>query len=183
MAGLLLAGHAHAQQDLSSQEVRGFFDGMEQEAVQAVRAGEYERLLDWTENRLAEGATFFLSQELYVGDERKGFTVTSLDKQDMLQLSRVALGILAGMQGQAVQDYALEIEVLEIDPVGPNAATATTRITESGRFALPSGEGGQQDSPAMEFEATADCHHLIQRDRAAGQLVMGITNCQARTRL
>lgn len=187
-AGLLLAaGHAHAQQDqqdLSAREVQSFFDGMEQEVVQAMRAGEYARLLDWTEDNLADGATFVLSQEIYVGDERKGFTVTSLDKQDMLQLSRVALGIMSEIQGQAVQDYALDIQVINVDPIGPNAATAATRITESGKLALPGEEDAQQRrSPPTEVKATADCHHLIQRDRDAGQLVMGMTACEARTRL
>lgn len=188
MAGsLLAAGHAHAQQgqqDLSVQEVQSFFHSMEQEVMQAMRSGEYARLLDWTENALAEGATFFLSQEIYVGDERKGFAVTSLDKQDMLRLSRVAVGIVSEMQGQAVQDYALDIEVINVDPIGPNAATAATRITESGKLALPGEEDPQQPrlSP-IEIEATAECHHLIQRDRDAGELVMGMTSCEARTRL
>ena len=184
---LVAAGPAHAQQDqqdLSAQEVTSLFESMEQDVTQAMRAGDYARLLDWTENNLAADATFFLSQEIYVGEERKGFAVTSLDKQDMLRLSRVAVGVMSEMQGQAVLDYALDIEVINVDPIGPNAAKAATRITESGTLALPGEEDPQQTGPSpTEIEATAQCHHLVQRDRDADQLVIGMTTCEARTRL
>ncbi len=181
---LVATGHAHAQQDLSAQEVERFLESAEQDVTQAVQAGEYARLLDWTKGHLADAATFLLSQEFYVGDERKGFAVMSLDKQDMLRLGRVAVGVMSDMPAQAVQDYALDIEVIKVDPIGPNAAKATTRITESGKFALPGEEDAQQPRPQpIEIEATAQCHHLIQRDRDADQLVMGMTACQARMRL
>lgn len=197
-AGFLIAtGSVQAQQgqqDLSAQEVKDFLAAAEQDLTQAVRAGDYERLLDWTENNLAEGAIFSMSQEFYVGDERKGFAVTSLDKQDMLRLGRVAVGAMSGMPDRAVRDYALDIEVVNVDPIGPNAATVTTRIAESGKLALPRGAASGDTASAaaaepaaggdsIEIEATARCIHLVQRGEAADQLMIGLTTCEARAHL
>ncbi|MEO3431767.1 hypothetical protein [Inquilinus sp. CAU 1745] len=157
---------------------------MGQDVTQAVRSGDYETLLDWTESRIADEATFAMSQELYVGEERKAFSVTSLDKQDMVRFGHIVLGMMSRMPDDAMQDYELTVEVLDVHPIGPNAATATTRFTESGRFAMTGGEDAEQSSaePAR-IEATAECTHLLRRDEGSGDLMLGLSACEARTNL
>ena len=192
MAAFLLAiGPAHAQQDqqnLSEQEVTGFFDRMERNVTEAVEAGAYGRLLEWARTSIADEARFFVSTEIYAEDERKSFTVTSLDKEDVVWLGEIATGMMSAMLGQPVQGYALDLEVIEVDLIGPDAATVSTRIAESvSDLARPSGEGeaGAQNPGAqpMQAGAIADCEHLIRRREAADRLLIGLTTCQVRTRL
>lgn len=190
VAGFLTAaGHAPAQaqegqQALSADEVRSFFESMGEDVTQAVRSGDYETLLDWTESRIADEATFVMSQELYVGEERKAFSVTSLDKQDMVRFGHIMMGMMSRMPNDALQDYELTVEVVEVHPIGPNAATATTRFTESGKFAMAGGEAaGQSSAEPAQIEVTAECTHLLRRDEGSGDLMLGLSTCQARTNL
>jgi hypothetical protein len=188
-AGVLLAaGQAGAQQarrDLSEQEVKGFFERMERDVTQAVRSGDPARVLGWVRDHVADGATFRVTQEIHAGDERKGFGVLALDKQDMLRFGRAALGAMSDPQGTGLRDYALDVEVMRVDPIGPNAATARTRFIESGRLGPAGGAGGQQrpGAEAARFEVTARCDHLIRRDASGDRLLIGMTMCEARTRL
>ncbi|WEX07777.1 hypothetical protein [Chelativorans sp. AA-79] len=209
---LILTGQAAAQQqgqNLTEDEVRNFFDSMEQEATQAIEAGDFQRLIEWTSNNIAEEATFSVTNEVYRGDERLGFSTATLGKEDMLRFSRVAVGMMSGMgNGQPVQDYSLQVEVTGFTPAGPDAATVTTEFTESGTLSLPNAEtaaasqaddetlqtgsteagaqqtdqaGVQGEAGSLRIEATAQCSHLIHRGEAEDQLVIGLTTCQATT--
>jgi hypothetical protein len=208
-AGLLLAaGPVQAQQELAEEEIRAFFDTMDQTATEAVQSGSFESLLEWTQGHIAEEAHFAVSNELYAGEERKGFGVISLGKDDMMRFGRMAVGMLSGMQGQPIEDYSLEIEIGEITPFGPDAATVVVDYTESATFAAPSGEGeagalydaegggaenqsaeagGSEASPAggqpVEITATAKCRHVVRRGETGGELALGLSTCEARTEL
>lgn len=185
-AGVFIAAgpiQAQQQQSLSAEEVKSYLQSAEQELTQAVETGQYQKAIDWSERNIADGASFFVSEEFYVGEVRKSFTVASLNKQDMLQLGRIAVGIMSGMQGQPIENYALNIEVTDVQAIGPDAATVKTRISESGSFAMPgaTGTGGQQrDAKKIHVEATADCNHVIARAEQGERLQIGMTNCQAR---
>ncbi|MCT7374203.1 hypothetical protein [Chelativorans salis] len=213
---LVLAGPAGAQQqgqNLTEDQVRSFFDSMEQETMQAVQAGDFQRLIGWTQNNIADEATFSVTNEIYRGDDRKGFSAMTLGKGDVLGISRAAVGMMSGMNnGQPVQDYSLQVEVTDFKPAGPDAATVTTEITESGTLSMPpahtaaasqpddetlqtgstqadtqqQGSGqtsAQGEAQSLQFEATAQCSHLIHRGETGDQLVMGLSTCQARTNL
>lgn len=166
-----------AQQELSEQAVKDFLDSAEQEMTQAIKAGEYQRVVDWTRQHVADDATFFVSGEIYVGDQRKGFAVLSLNKKDMLQASQVALGMLSGASGESVQDYFLDIEVVGFHALGAEAATVDTRITEKATLAPP---GGGEGEP-VQVTATADCSHVVQAGSAPDDLKLAMSACQART--
>jgi hypothetical protein len=206
-AGLLAAGPVQAQQELAEEEIRAFFDTMDQTATEAVQSGSFESLLEWTQDHIAEEAHFAVSNELYAGEERKGFGVISLGKDDMMRFGRMAVGMLSGMQGQPIEDYSLEIEIGEITPFGPNAATVAVDYTESATFAAPSAEGeagalygaegsGENQSTGaggsetsrtggqpIEITATAKCRHLVRRGETGGELALGLSTCEARTEL
>jgi hypothetical protein len=199
---LLASGPLQAQQDLTEEDVRGFFDSARQDLSEAVQSGEFDRVLDWSRNNIADGATFSVSNEFYSGDERKGFAVASLDKQDMMRFGRAAVGMLSGMQDRPIEDYSLEIEVTDVQLVGPNAATVTARFTESGALALAdehmAAASGREDDlqtgstgaepqrasgQTLEFEAAAECSHLVYRGESEDQLRLGMSTCKAETRL
>ncbi|MCV0396251.1 MAG: hypothetical protein K5872_04245 [Rhizobiaceae bacterium] len=207
-AGLLMTtGPLHAQEQLADEEVRGFFDTMQQIVTESVEAGEFDRLLDWTENHIADGATFAASNELYVGEDRKGFGVVSLDKEDMMRFGRMALGMMSGTDDQPIENYSLQIEVSEVAPAGPDAATVKVDYVESATFAVPETAGARDElqtsstgadarepdtggdgtaqagKSSVEFTATANCEHLVTRGKTGGELVIGLSTCEVRTEL
>lgn len=197
-AGLLLAaGPGQAQQSQegqparqgpSEEEISRFLDDAAKGMVEAVRQGEFERVLKWTRTHLADEATFTVTNEVYVGDDRKAVAAVTLDKEDMIRVGRMAMGVMSGMQGRAIEDYSLDIEVQDVVPAGPDAATVATQITESGTFAPPGGDsGGQgqatqgQAAQPIELRLTATCKHLIRRDGES--FMIGLSTCEARTEL
>lgn len=189
-AVLATAAPARAQPDqepLSAAAVEDFFGRMEQDAVRMVRSGAFEELLDWVTDNIAEEATFAVSETFHAADRPKGFAVLFLDRRDVLAFTRSAVGMMSAMPDGALQDYSLEIQVTEVIPAGPDAATATTRIVESGSFVLSGGgapgSAAAADAAPVEMTATAECSHLVRRDAVADRLLLGMTHCQADIRL
>ena len=78
-------------------------------------------------------------------------------------------------------DYALEVTVTDVLPLGPDAATASVRWT--GRISInPQKTGSASDQPGQHrepvtIEATADCTHLLRPSENA--LVLGLSTCKA----
>lgn len=194
LAALLLAGPATAQDPspmLGEDQVREFLGGLSEDVRQAVEARDAQQIRQWTQETIADGAVFMVSSEVYRDDARKAFTVASLDKEDMLAFQGMGLSALMDQGGPQLQDVSFEIEVRDVQPIGPNAATATTRITESATIAAPEGEAMAQADQAQDVEATgaiqgarfessSDCHHLIQRAPEGDRLQIGMTTCQSR---
>lgn len=215
-ASLLLAcGAAQAEGPgpvLTEDEVQDFFDQMEQDLAEAVQAGDFRRLIEWTRHTIAEEARFSVSNEVYRSGERKSFTVASLDKQDITRLGRAAAGMLSAMQGQSVRDYSLEAEVRGFTLIAPDVANVTTEFTEAGTLSMPdlrmtradpdaeiletgTGNTARQQAEtgsapfretggrSMRIEATAQCEHIVRREPTGYRLVIGLSTCQARTDL
>lgn len=206
-----------ASSALSEQETRSFLDRVEQSVATAVNAQDYAQLIEWMDEYVSDGASFFVSEEIVVGDDRKSFSVATLNKNDMMRLGRIAVGFLSGMPGQSLENYSLDIEVSDVTQVAPGAVTTTARITETASIPVPasrtSGEtapGGQAQPPAdpadqqapagqaqpeadaagqqpptgsFQIASEAQCNMLIRRDGGSDRLMIGMTNCQARTRL
>jgi hypothetical protein len=196
--GVLLAGPVLAQQqerrNLTEQEVKRFFDTTEKDMTEAVRGGQSERLLEWTRKHVADEATFMISTEVYAGDRRKSFSVSTLDKKDMLRLGGLISGAANGVEGHRIQDYDLEMDVTRVDLIGADAAVVTGQVKESGKLAIgpkvsAAGDGSDKagdrkgQSRPVTFEATGECRYLVHRGEEAGQLMLGMTTCQVRTRL
>lgn len=194
---LAAAGPATAQQeaqDLSREAVTSFVEKLEQDAEKLVRDGDYQRLTGWAKDNIADEARIFASEDINVGDRRKASIVVSLDKQDIVRLSGAMAGMMAGLPKDAVQDYALDIEVLDVKPIGPNAAIMTTRIVESGKFVLSAaspavaneaaGPEGRSARPVpVEMRAEAECDHLVRRSGEERPLMLGLTACQVTVQL
>jgi hypothetical protein len=196
LAALLAAGPASAQdqmQRLGEDQVREFLTGLSEEVQTAIEARDPARIRQWTQDTIADGAVFMVASEVYRGDERQAFSVVNLTKEDMLAFQGMALSSMMSQGGPQLQDVSFRVEVENVDPIGPNAATATTRITESATIAAPQGQAMARPADqahAVEatgalqgarFEATSTCRHLIQRAEAADALQIGLTTCQSRT--
>ncbi len=54
--------------------------------TEAVRGGQSKRLMEWARKHVADEATFMISAEVYAGEQRKSFSVSTLDKKDVMRL-------------------------------------------------------------------------------------------------
>lgn len=195
-AALLATTPIHAQEPLSEEAVTNFFDEMEQDVAAMAESEDFDGLLEWADAVIADEAYFYASIESYAGDDRKTFSVLSLSKQEVMEMGRAALGILAGAgQQQVLEDYAVSFQLEEFTPAGPGAATVLVQITENVTFALPQREAagtddgaepqnGQEagDGATISLDVTADCHMLVRRDDAGDGLLMGLSACDVTTR-
>lgn len=198
LAALLLAGPAAAQdqQMLGEDQVRDFLSGLSEDVRQAIETRDAQQIRQWTQETIADGAVFMVSSEIYRDDERTAFSVANLDKEDLVAFQGMGLSAMMDQSGPQLQDVSWDIDVQEVQPIGPNAATVATRITESATIAAPEGQamagagetqaGQAQDVQATgavqaaRFESTSDCHHLIQRAPDGDRLQIGMTTCQSR---
>lgn len=170
-AALLVPAPAYAQSQLTQQEAQAYFERFQRQATEIVRSGDFSRLTEWIERNFADDAQFQLSMNLIHDEERKGQVALTVDKDDMLRMG----GLLAGVfQQQRMEDYSLEIELREVVPHGPDAATARTSWTESFTVRAPQGEGAAEAEP-LGVEGMAECVQLLQRD--GDHLIMGLMTC------
>ena len=177
---LAVAAPAQAEQhQLGEEEVRAYFEQVEREATEMVGADEIERMIEWIDTNIAEGAEFQVSMNILLGEERKGFASLTLNREDMLRMG----GMMAGaFREMPIEDYELDIEVAEVTPLGAEAATVRATWTESFAVAVPEGEGAEAaESQRLTAEAVADCVQIVQRD--GDRLVMGLMTCTAEMRL
>jgi len=164
------------QQRITAQEADAYFRQIQQEAVEIMRSHDSARLQKWVEANIADGAVMQASAILHRNGVRKGFIEVTLTKDDMLNMS----SLLAGAIGQGVfGDYALEVTVTDVLPLGPDAATASVRWTE--RISIDPQKGERAIQPGQHrdlvtIEATADCTHLLRRSEDA--LVLGLSTCK-----
>ena len=115
------------EQEITAQEADAYFRQIQKEAVEIMRSRDSGRLRQWVEANIGNGAVMQASVTLHHHGVRKGFIELTLTKDDMLNMS----SLVAGALGQGVfDDYALEVTVTEVLPLGPDAATASVRWTE-----------------------------------------------------
>jgi hypothetical protein len=192
-AGFLLAGGvglAQEEQNLTEDEVRSLFETMGEEMTEAVRMDEFERVLELTEEHLADEAMIMASNEIFDGEERKSFIKLTLDKEDMLRLGQMMAGMMSGAQGQSVEDYLVEIEVTDVTLIGPNAAVVAAEYTESGTIMPPNGGQGEVDAAEeaqgelaepRQIDSTSRCEHLVYQSEEEDRLLISLSACEART--
>ena len=84
-----------AGQQLSNREVRQFMQRVERDVNQIMQSGNLDRLRQWTQATVADGAVFTGTREFVADGQRKLFVTATLTKQDILRLARLAMGALS----------------------------------------------------------------------------------------
>jgi hypothetical protein len=228
---LLLNGFAFAQQQtqqyqqqfqqgqqLSNREVRQFVSGIERDVNQMVQSGDLSRLRQWTQNHVADHAVLNRTNSIETEGRSRIMSSVTITKPDLLRLQRFVLSSISEKLS-ALDDYRLDIQVLNVEPVGDSAAIVKSRVTERAALTPRHGEGGgrfsqrdQRDSTTgqgpqsemqagedfdeprqrgrqsgrgqqggLQIELQANCTHLIERNRDAGRLQIGMGVCDATT--
>lgn len=228
---LLLTGSVFAQQQqyqpgqsgqqLSNREVRQFVNGIERDVNQMVQSGDLSRLRQWTQNNVADHAVLSRTNSLETEGHSRVMSSVTVTKPDLMRLQRFVFGNLSERLSN-VDDFRLDIQVLNVEPVGDSAAIVKTRVTQRATLTGHHGEGGgrmgqqhdhdrdsttgQGPQPEMQdgedfeegqqrhghqanrghqgnvqVESEAMCTHLIERNRDAGHLQIGMGVCDATT--
>jgi hypothetical protein len=179
-AALLATGPLQAgQHEITAQEVEAYFQEVQEEASELVRAAELHRIVEWIDEHFADGAVLQANMNIVHGEERKSFLSMTLDKDDLTAVG----GAFAGPFGQmGFVDFSLEVEVFNVIPHGPDAATVTTRWTERVTLALPpAGEGDvEPEAGSATIEEVVDCTQIVQRN--GERLQMGLMTCTGELR-
>lgn len=145
VSGLMLTTAVYAQQptqqqtpqqqqeqsgQLSNREVRQFMQRVERDVNQIMQSGNLDRLRQWTQATIADGAVFTGTREFNADGQRKVFVNATLTKQDIMRLARLAMGTMSEFT-EPQQDFNFNIQVLNVQPIGDSAALVKTRVTES----------------------------------------------------
>jgi hypothetical protein len=229
---LLLTGSAFAQQEqqyqqgqggqqLSNREVRQFVNGIERDVNQMVQSGDLSRLRQWTQNNVADHAVLSRTNSIETEGHSRLMSSVTVTKPDLMRLQRFVFGGMSERLNN-MDDFRLEIQVLNVEPIGDSAAIVKSRVTERATLTARHGEGGgrmgQQHNSDRDFttgegprsemqgeedfeegqqrhgrqanrgqqggvrvESQATCTHLIERNRDAGRLQIGMGVCDATT--
>jgi hypothetical protein len=164
---------------ITAQEVEAYFQEAQEEATELVRGDELQRIVEWVDEHFADGAVLQANMNIIHGEDRKGFLSMTLDKDDLTSIG----GAFAGRFGQmSFKDFSLEVEVFNVIPHGPDAATVTTRWTERVTLALPQAGAGDAEPEAgsATIEEVVDCTQIVQRN--GERLQMGLMTCTGELR-
>src|SRR5258706_619611 len=152
---LILSGFAFAQQQsqqqqqyqqgptqqLTVREARQFMSGIERDINQMVQTCNLSRLRQWTQNNIADNAVLNRTNAIETEGQSRAISSITITKPDLLRLQRF---VLSGMSDKlnAIEDFRLDIQVVNVQPVGDSAALVKSRISERARLAPRQGETG-----------------------------------------
>jgi hypothetical protein len=115
-AALAISPLQASEHEITSQEVEAYFQQVQDEATDIVRAGELHRIVEWIDEHFADDAVLQANMTIVAGEERKGFLSMTLDKGDLT----VVGGAFAGPFGQMeFEDFSLEVEVSTLSLMAP----------------------------------------------------------------
>jgi hypothetical protein len=144
---LTLNGFALAQQQpeqmpqLTNREVRQYMAQVERDINQIVQSGNLARLREWTQNNVADNAVLNRTNAIETEGQSRLVSSITITKPDLLRLQRFALSGLSDKLA-AIDDFRLDIQVVNIQPVGDSAALVKSRISERATLAWRPGEVG-----------------------------------------
>jgi hypothetical protein len=157
---LLMSGYAFAQQQqsqpyqqqqqqyqqgqgqqLGNREVRQFFSGIERDVNQMVQSGDLSRLRQWTQSHVADHAILNRTNSIETEGHSRVISSVTVTKPDLMRLQRFVLSGLSEKLNN-VDDFRLDIQVMNVEPVGDSAAIVKTRISEHATLTPRRGEGG-----------------------------------------
>lgn len=193
---IAFAGCAQAQTpaqtgQLSEDQVKSFFAQVQQQVTQLVRSHDNQAITQWQDRNVADSAHFKIASEVTTQGQPKMWSVIDLGKADIEKMRPM----MGEQMLRSIQNYALQIQVSQVTPHGPDAATATVTWTDTARMmmmppatatsgqaqstvgqATQSGQSGAQAGGQMiEVKRTYNCEQLVVREQ--GQLKIGLSTC------
>ena len=127
-------------QQLTNREVRQFVSKVERDINDMVQTRNLSRLPQWTQNHIADNAVFSRTNSIEEGESRV-ISSRTITKPDLLRLQHFALSGVSEKLN-SVEDFRLDIHVVNVQPVGDSAALVKSRVSERATLAPRQGETG-----------------------------------------
>jgi hypothetical protein len=163
---LLLNGFAFAQQQsqqgqmqqLTNRDVRQFVSQVERDINQMVQSGNLSRLRQWTQVHVADNAVLSRTNSFETEGQSRAIASMTITKPDLLRLQRFVLSSMPEKL-RSVEDYRLEIQVINVQPVGDTAALVKSRVSERAMLVPRQSEmggrmGQEQESTTGQGQGT-----------------------------
>jgi hypothetical protein len=161
---LMLNGLAFAQQQsqqqeqyqqdqapqLSNREARQFMGMIERDINQMVQSHNLSRLRQWTQNNIADNAVFNKTNAVETEGQSRFIGSVTVTKPDLLRLQRFVLSSMSEKLN-AVEDFRLDIHVLNVTPIGDSAAMVKSRVSERATLMPPQAEAGGRVGQQHEY--------------------------------
>lgn len=203
LAVVLLPAGAHAQdQELSTDEVRQFFEDIGPEAEQAVAEGNWQGIQNWMQDHVADDANIAVQGSFIAGDGPTMSYQATMRGVDLKRASALHMSMTGPqMMGPAIQDYAVDVSVESVTELSGGGIAADVMFREHGVLDLEAlaeaaaqQAGGQQtagqqaggmpDLPpeALEpksFVDTSECSFRVARQD--GDIVITLAACESVT--
>jgi hypothetical protein len=131
---LLMSGYAVAQQQQYQQQ-------------QPYQQGQGQQLSNrevrqWTQSHVADHAILNRTNSIETEGHSRIMSSVTVTKPDLLRLQHFVLGSMSEKL-HSVDDFRLEVQVLNVEPVGDSAAIVKSRLTERATLTPRRGEGGR----------------------------------------
>src|SRR5258708_18989910 len=106
-----------------------------------VQTGNLARLTQRSKINIADTAVFNRNTSIETEGQSRAVGSMTITKPDLLRLQRF---VLSGMSERlnSVEDFRLDIQVLNIQPVGDSAAIVKSRVSERAKMVSPPGGSG-----------------------------------------
>jgi hypothetical protein len=145
------AQHQQGQsQQLGDREVRQFMGMIEQDINQMVQTRNLSHLRQWTEANIADNAVFSRTNAIETDGQSRFIGSVTITKPDLLRLQHFVLSSISERLN-AVEDFRLDMRVLDIQPVGDAAAMVKSRVSERATLTPPQAESGGRAGEQHEF--------------------------------
>ena len=128
-------------QQLTNREVRQFVSKLEHDINDMVQTRNLSRLPQWTQNHVADNAVFSRTNSIEEGESRV-ISSTTITKPDLLRLQHFVLSGMSEEKLNSVDDFRLDIRVVNLQPVGDSAALVNSRVSERATLVPRQGETG-----------------------------------------
>lgn len=137
-------------QQLSNREVRQFMGMIERDINQMVQTRNLSHMRQWTQTNVADNAVFSRTNAIETEGQSRFIGSVTITKPDLLRLQRFVLSSMSEKLN-AVEDFRLDMHVMDIQPVGDAAAMVKSRVSERAMLMPPQGETGGRAGEQHEF--------------------------------
>ena len=137
-------------QQLSNREVRQFMGMIERDINQMVQSRNLSRWRQWTQNNVADHAVFNRTNAIETEGQSRFVGSVTITKPDLLRLQGSGLSSMSEKLG-SIEDFHLDLRVINIQPVGDGAAIVKSRISERATLMATQGETGGRAGQQGEY--------------------------------
>lgn len=177
-AALVFTGSAIAQDGrLSGQQAKNFLEPLGDQAKKAVEQGDWQGVTRWMEKHVADDAPVAIRGSFLA---TTGSTMTfqlSMSGAELQRFAGMSMGRLDRKQ-DAIRDYQIKFDVLDVTELPTGSVSAQIRAVESG---VLQASAGKAEGKSVAFHSTTSCTLRLAGGRDGGDPEIRLAGCELMT--